>query len=147
MFLLEAFRIVDIWFFVICGIAVVLIVAIYFLIPVFKRKQFAEARKNLSRREQLFKQNQKTEKAEEISVDDANKVEAIDAQESDEAVEDASLSGEIVFPEVKTMAEEVNSSFTLTPTLDNLEPLASEADAKESLDEVKEEDEKAPAEE
>lgn len=61
----------DIIFFVVCAAIVVLCVAIYFLIPVFNRKQYREARENLEKREQSFRANiQRTDgkKAEDIDV-------------------------------------------------------------------------------
>lgn len=98
MFLLHGFKTVDIWFFVICGIIIGLIVIIYFLIPVFKRKQFAEARKNLARRETLFRQNQEDELLENISVDSESEDKSVaievDSTEKEESVASA-LSEEI----------------------------------------------------
>lgn len=81
MFLLHGLKKPDIIFFVICGIIILLIIAIYFLIPVFKRKQFAESRENLKRREILFRENQKNEQPEEI------KVEAVEVEATVEEVE------------------------------------------------------------
>ena len=46
---------VDVGFFVGCAVAIVLIVAIYFLIPVFNKKQYQEQRDNLKKREEAFK--------------------------------------------------------------------------------------------
>lgn len=99
MFLLHGFKTVDIWFFVICAIIIVLIVIIYFLIPVFKRKQFAEARKNLARRETLFRQNQEDELLENISVDseseDKSVAMEVDSTEKEESVASALSEEEI----------------------------------------------------
>lgn len=99
MFLLHGFKTVDIWFFVICGIIIGLIVIIYFLIPVFKRKQFAEARKNLARRETLFRQNQEEELLENISVDskseDKSVAAGVDPTEKEESVANALSEEEI----------------------------------------------------
>ena len=49
----------DIGFFVACALIVVAIVAIYFLIPVFNKKQYQEQRDNLKKREVAFKANLK----------------------------------------------------------------------------------------
>ena len=46
---------VDVGFFVGCAVTVVLIVAIYFLIPVFNKKQYQEQRDNLKKREEAFR--------------------------------------------------------------------------------------------
>lgn len=51
---------VDIGFFVACAVIVVLIVAVYFLIPVFNKKQYQEQRENLKKREDAFKSNKKS---------------------------------------------------------------------------------------
>ena len=51
---------VDIWFFVICALIVVAIVAIYYLIPVFNKKKYQEQRDNLAKREAAFKANRQT---------------------------------------------------------------------------------------
>ena len=48
---------VDIWFFVICALIVVAIVAIYYLIPVFNKEKYEEQRANLDKREAAFKAN------------------------------------------------------------------------------------------
>ena len=99
MFLLHGFKTVDIWFFVICGIIIGLIVIIYFLIPVFKRKQFTEARKNLARRETLFRQNQEEELLENISVDskseDKSVAVEVEPTEQEESVANALSEEEI----------------------------------------------------
>ncbi|MCM1395828.1 MAG: hypothetical protein NC132_06980, partial [Corallococcus sp.] len=58
---------VDIAFFIICAVIVVAIVGIYFLIPVFNKKQYQEQRENLRKREEAFKSNA-TKKAEEITT-------------------------------------------------------------------------------
>lgn len=53
--LLNSLGSVDIGFFVGCAVAIVLVVAIYFLIPVFNKKQYREQRENLKKREEAFK--------------------------------------------------------------------------------------------
>ena len=47
----------DIGFFVACGVIIAIIVAVYFLIPVFNKKQYQEQRDNLKKREVAFKAN------------------------------------------------------------------------------------------
>lgn len=81
----------DIIFFVCCGAAVALAVAIYFLIPVINRKQYQEQRDNLAKREEAFKANKKSAVVSNIQeetavADDNNDViqeVAIDATQSD----------------------------------------------------------------
>ena len=53
--LLNAIKKVDWWFIGIVGALIVLAVAFYFLIPVFRRKQYREARENLQKREAAFR--------------------------------------------------------------------------------------------
>lgn len=48
---------VDKAFFIICAVIIVLIVAVYFLIPVFNKKFYQEQRDNLHKREAAFKSN------------------------------------------------------------------------------------------
>lgn len=55
MFLLNALKTGDIIFFSVCAAIILIIVAIYFLIPVFKKKQLEEARASLRKRELNFK--------------------------------------------------------------------------------------------
>ena len=47
----------DLWFFILCGVIVAVIIAVYFLIPVFNKKQYQEQRDNLKKREVAFKAN------------------------------------------------------------------------------------------
>lgn len=58
---------VDIGFFVACAVIVVLIIAVYFLIPVFNKKQYQEQRENLKKREEAFKSNTKTTVSSNVS--------------------------------------------------------------------------------
>lgn len=60
LLLLNGLGSVDIGFFVGCAVVVVIIVAVYFLIPVFNKKQYKEQRDNLAMRENAFKSNKKT---------------------------------------------------------------------------------------
>lgn len=57
MFLARTPNDADLVFFICLGVIVVICIAIYFLIPVFKRKQFEEQRANLKKREEVFKAN------------------------------------------------------------------------------------------
>ncbi len=67
---------VDAVFFIICAVIIVLIVAIYFLIPVFNKKLYQEQRDNLHKREAAFKSNlQKTQSAETEEQPEAEKEE------------------------------------------------------------------------
>lgn len=50
---------VDIVFFIVCVAIVAIGVGIYFLIPVFNKKQYQEQRDNLRKREEAFKANAK----------------------------------------------------------------------------------------
>lgn len=57
MFLINAIGSVDIAFFIIAGIALGLLVALYFLIPLLNAKQYKAQRENLSKREIEFNKN------------------------------------------------------------------------------------------
>ena len=59
----------DVGFFVACGVIIGLIVGIYFLIPVFNKKQYQEQRDNLKKREAAFKANQSVVAEEEEQVE------------------------------------------------------------------------------
>lgn len=48
---------VDVAFFIICAVLILLIVGVYFLIPVINKKQYREQRENLQKREEAFKIN------------------------------------------------------------------------------------------
>ena len=56
---INALNPVDIGFFVACGVIIAICVAIYFLIPVFNKKQYQEQRENLKKREEAFRANAK----------------------------------------------------------------------------------------
>ena len=60
----------DLIFFIVIGVAVALILVWYFLQPIIKRKQFAEARENLKKREETFRANLKTLNQETESKED-----------------------------------------------------------------------------
>ena len=60
---------VDIAFFVVCGVIIVACIAVYFLIPVFNKKQYQEMRDNLRRREVAFKANAKSAESAEVEPD------------------------------------------------------------------------------
>ena len=68
---LNSLKDVDIAFFIICAVIVVLIIAVYFLIPVFNKKLYQEQRDNLHKREAAFKSNlqNNTQPAEETEVE------------------------------------------------------------------------------
>ena len=59
MFLLNQLKGGDIFFFILCGVIILGIVAAYFLIPVIKGEQLEEARESLRAREEAFKKNRK----------------------------------------------------------------------------------------
>lgn len=90
MFLLHGLKTPDIVFFVICGAIIVVIIAIYFLIPVFKAKQYAEARKSLERRELLFRDNlkQNQDTTTEVTNDEVNKAEVEELEEKSSTLEE-----------------------------------------------------------
>jgi len=56
-FLLNQIGPVDSSFFIICLIIIAAIVAIYFLLPVFRKSQYEERRENLRKREAAFRRN------------------------------------------------------------------------------------------
>jgi len=60
LLLLNGLKPVDVGFFIAVAVIIALIVAVYFLIPVFNKKQYREQRENLARRENAFKSNKKT---------------------------------------------------------------------------------------
>ncbi len=66
--LLNSLGSVDIGFFVGCAVAIVLVVAIYFLIPVFNKKQYREQRENLKKREEAFKSHKGVSTAQDESA-------------------------------------------------------------------------------
>lgn len=49
----------DLIFFICVAVVIVLILVWYFLQPIIKKKQFAEARENLKKREETFRANLK----------------------------------------------------------------------------------------
>lgn len=70
---LNKLKSVDIGFFIACAVIIVLIVAVYFLIPVFNKKFYQEQRDNLHKREAAFKSNlQNTQSADTIKEVDAD---------------------------------------------------------------------------
>lgn len=73
---------VDIWFFALCGVAIVAIVAVYFLIPVFNKKQYKEQRDNLKKREESFKATRTATVEETATEAEATPVELDAAAES-----------------------------------------------------------------
>ena len=67
---LNPLRSVDIVFFVVIAAIIVLVVAVYFLIPVINRKQYKEMRENLNKREVAFNAGKQVE-----TVDTADETE------------------------------------------------------------------------
>ena len=59
MFLLNKLKSADLYFFIAIGAIILVCLLIYFLIPVFKRKQYEEQRQNLKKREATFRANLK----------------------------------------------------------------------------------------
>lgn len=74
---------IDIIFFICCIAAVVLAVAIYFLIPVFNKKQYLEQRENLRKREEAFHANKKSMSADAVESCDCDNHECECACEQD----------------------------------------------------------------
>lgn len=70
---------VDKAFFIICAVIIVLIVAFYFLIPVFNKKLYQEQRDNLKKREAAFKSNLQSSQPSE-SEEENEQAEEADAQ-------------------------------------------------------------------
>lgn len=64
---------IDIIFFIVCGVIIAAIVGIYFLIPVFRKKQYQEQRDNLKKREAAFKSNlaAKADSAAEMTTEES----------------------------------------------------------------------------
>lgn len=85
LLLLNGLKSVDVLFFICCGVVVLLIIGVYFLIPVFNKQQYAVQRENLKKREDAFKSNKKTtaelESLNEADVSDVN--DSVDAQNVD----------------------------------------------------------------
>lgn len=68
-------KVVDIVFFIVCVAIVAIGVGIYFLIPVFNKKQYQEQRDNLRKREEAFKSNAKVVVSREPKVDEKENIE------------------------------------------------------------------------
>lgn len=80
----------DIVFFIVLAAIVVVCIAVYFLIPVFNKKQYKEQRDNLKKREVAFKSNiQRAEKSNAASDPSETANESAGAV-MDEAPEDPS---------------------------------------------------------
>lgn len=54
---INSLKSIDVIFIVVCIALVAIAVAIYFLMPVFNKKQYQEQRDNLRKREEAFKSN------------------------------------------------------------------------------------------
>jgi ABC-type transport system involved in cytochrome bd biosynthesis fused ATPase/permease subunit len=73
----------DIVFFIVCVALIAIAIAIYYLIPVFKRKQLKEQRENLIKRENAFKSQIKDyvpSKNEEMNNEEIKQAEAVDSE-------------------------------------------------------------------
>lgn len=70
--LLNGLKSVDFGFFIGCAVVIGLIIAVYYLIPVFNKKQYAEQRENLKKREAAFNSNRKSEDVEDDNVSSEN---------------------------------------------------------------------------
>ena len=77
MMCLNKLKSVDVGFFIACAVVILLIVAVYFLIPVFNKKLYREQRENLQKREAAFKSNLQTAQPD-------NAVEAAEADAKEE---------------------------------------------------------------
>ena len=80
----------DIVFFIVCVALIAIAIAIYYLIPVFKRKQLKEQRENLIKRENAFKSQIKDyvpKKNENENINDINQDEAIEKINTEEKEE------------------------------------------------------------
>lgn len=89
LLLLNSLGRVDRRFFLICGLVIAAIVAIYFLIPVFRKGQYKIQRDNLREREKAFnaaKQARDAESVENAPVE-AEEVQNIEAEEVQNDVE------------------------------------------------------------
>ncbi len=83
LMLLNKLGSVDVGFFVGCAVAIVLIVAIYFLIPVFNKKQYQEQRDNLKKREEAFKTSKGLSNTQDGALfSECDVVSALDAEEA-----------------------------------------------------------------
>lgn len=83
LLLLNKLGSVDIGFFVACAAIIVLIVAVYFLIPVFNKKQYQEQRDNLKKREDAFKSNQSARMMQETASEGETSSEQTEVVEQD----------------------------------------------------------------
>lgn len=68
LLLLNGLKAVDFGFFIGCAVVIGLIVLVYYLIPVFNKKQYEEQRENLRKREAAFNANRRTAD-EEVNLD------------------------------------------------------------------------------
>ncbi len=75
----------DIIFFVSLVVIAVLCVAIYFLIPVLNKKVYEERRANLKKREETFRKNLKSLKAESVIVETKEDSEEVKGDASTES--------------------------------------------------------------
>ena len=59
---------VDVGFFIVCGVLIVICILIYFLIPIINKKQYQEMRDNLKKREVAFKAGLKDTDSAEVDA-------------------------------------------------------------------------------
>lgn len=79
--LLNGLKSVDFGFFIGCAVVIGLIIAVYYLIPVFNKKQYAEQRENLRKREAAFNSNRRTKSVDEENVSsEADSLVEVDSQ-------------------------------------------------------------------
>ncbi len=104
MFLLNALKTPDIVFFVMLGVVVLVCVAIYFLIPIIKKKEFEERRENLKKREAVFRANLKAIQSENITVE--NKQPAKDSKKEEKVEASNVANQDTVENENKTNEEQ-----------------------------------------
>ena len=83
VFALNSLKDVDIAFFIICAAIIVLIVAVYFLIPVFNKKLYQEQRDNLHKREAAFKSNLQQSQSAEVQAESESQTEPAEASKDE----------------------------------------------------------------
>lgn len=76
----------DLWFVIALIAIIVICVAIYFLMPVFKHKQLQEQRDNLRRREQILKANSNSTVSKDLMEEENVEVISQDAMFEEDAI-------------------------------------------------------------
>ncbi len=100
----------DTVFFIVLAVIVALVVAVYFLIPVFNKKQYKEQRENLKKREIAFKSNlQSGSQSGEAEVSETTSEVPVTAEsDTENAISDdvsATTEGEVVSDTTTVTAE------------------------------------------